>query len=74
MIIDIVIAFDSAVNGEERSLKSFGNRGIKVTPLFFAHVEDDVGRILDSAHGAILFDVIVQNRHFLDKEKRQNMR
>ena len=68
MIIDVIIAFDSSVNGEEGSLKSSSDRWIKVTALFFAHLENDASWIVDSSSRTILPDVLIQNRHFLRRE------
>ena len=74
VICDVIISFDASVNGEKRSLETFGDRRVKVTSFLFAHVENDMRRIVNTAGGAILLDIFIQNRHFLigffEKRKR----
>ena len=59
VVVDVVVALDPAVDGEERALKSLGDGRVEVAPLFLAHVEDDVGRVLDSPSRTILFDILI---------------
>ena len=74
VIGDVIISFDSSVNGEKRSLESFSDCRVEIASFLFAHVKYDVRRIVNTAGGAILLDIFIQNRHFLigffEKRKR----
>ena len=73
MIRDVIISFDSSVDGEKRSLQSLGDRRVEIASFLFAHVEDDVCGILNTPRGAILLDVLIQNGHFLRVEGGRRM-
>ena len=65
VIGDVVISFDASVNGEKRSLETFGDRRVEIASFLFAHIKYNVRRIVDTAGGAILLNILIQNRHFL---------